>query len=847
MKKQFSKIFILVITIVNLNACDTVKRVSETDYLLTNTTVIVNDEKDNSETLKNLLYQQANRKILGIPLRLHIFNRARPNRDSIFEAFLDKTPKRRTRLENRYSKKQINRLKQSALNFNNWLRRSGEAPVILSSYKSKRSIKRLKDYFINHGWFDVTADYDIEKTKKKRAEIFYKINTGVGFLIDSITANIKTPIIDSLYQNIREGALVKKGDKYRTLDFEAERERISEKLRNSGIYYFNQDYISFVMDTIGTNKKVNVSLQIQDRAIRTADSIRREPFKRYTISDVNIITDYRFENRNKPFKDSIYYAGFKLYGYEKIRYRPKAITDAVFISPGSLFKDIDRTRTYRYINELRTFKYPNIEYTENLDNTLSDTIRLSPLKKFSFGFSTDVSQSNIQTIGLSVNPSLQIRNFFKGAETLDISGIASVGSSESPTENDGPFFDINEFGVDLKLTIPRLFSPFYTENIIPKYMSPSTRISLASTSQTNIGLDKQTLSANFSYNWFPNRKITDRLELFNVQYVRNLRTDNYFQIYNNSFQGLNNVAQEINYIPSNTTLNLPNRANQVNEADVFINDVLSNNTSLRPNDAGFVTVSSIDERKQRLTENNLIISSSFGYTKDRRTNLFDNDFSIFRFKLEVAGNLLASTAKLFRLKRDADNRFQLFNVAFSQYIKTEFDYIKHWSLGNKNILATRSFFGIAVPYGNSNSIPFAESFFAGGPNDNRAWTAYNLGPGSSETTSEFNEANLKIAVSVEERFNLFGDLNAALFIDAGNIWNVWDNVEDNRATFSGLNALEDIAIGSGFGLRYDFSFFIFRFDIGFKTYDPSNSYNKRWFRDYNFANAAYNIGINYPF
>ncbi len=847
MKEQFANILILAVIIVNFSACDSVKRVSDTEYLLTNTTVMVNDKKDNTEVVNNLLYQKANRKIIGTPLRLHVYNLARPNRDSIFESWLDKTPKRRSHLEKTYSKKQLNKLKQSAIGFNNWLKKSGEAPVILSEYKSKRSVKRLKDYYINHGWFDVTASYNIEKIEKKRAETFYEVKTGAAFLIDSITENIKTPIIDSLYQNIRKSTLVKKGNQYRTLDFEAERERISAALRNSGIYHFNQDYISFVMDTIGTNKKVNVSLQIQDRAIRTADSVRREPFKRYTISDVNIITDYRFENRNKPFTDSINYGGFKLYGYDKIRYRPKAITDAVFISPGGLFKDIDRTRTYRYINELRTFKYPNIEYIENPDNTLSDTIRLSPLKKFSFGFSTDVSQSNIQTIGFSLNPSLQIRNFFKGAETLEISGVASVGSSKSPTENDGPFFDINEFGADLKLTIPRLFSPFYTENIIPKYMSPSTRISLAATSQTNIGLDKQTLSGNFSYTWFPNRKITNRLDLFNVQYVRNLRTDNYFTIYNNSFQGLNNIAQKINYIPRNATLNLSNTAGQINEANMFIADVLSNNTSLRPRDPGFVIVSSIEERKQRLTENNLIISSSFGYTKDRRTNLFDNDFSIFRFKLELAGNLLASTAEIFGLTKDSDNRFQLFNVAFSQYIKTEFDYIKHWSLSKKNIIATRSFLGIAVPYGNSNSIPFAESFFGGGPNDNRAWTAYNLGPGSSETTNEFNEANLKIALSAEERFNLFGDLNGALFIDVGNIWNVLDNVEDDKATFKGLDALEDIAVGSGFGLRYDFSFFVFRFDIGFKTYDPSNSDNNRWFRDYNFGNAVYNIGINYPF
>ena len=164
-----------------------------------------------------------------------------------------------------------------------------------------------------------------------------------------------------------------------------------------------------------------------------------------------------------------------------------------------------------------------------------------------------------------------------------------------------------------------------------------------------------------------------------------------------------------------------------------------------------------------------------------------------------------------------------------------------------DIFAFRSYAGIAIPYGNSNSIPFAKSFFAGGPNDNRAWTAYNLGPGSSNTTNEFNEANFKIHLSAEQRFSLFGNFKGALFVDAGNIWNVLDNVEDDKATFTNFNSLEDIAVGSGFGLRYDFNFFVLRFDTGFKTYDPSQSEGNRWFRDYNFRNAVYNIGINYPF
>jgi outer membrane protein assembly factor BamA len=175
------------------------------------------------------------------------------------------------------------------------------------------------------------------------------------------------------------------------------------------------------------------------------------------------------------------------------------------------------------------------------------------------------------------------------------------------------------------------------------------------------------------------------------------------------------------------------------------------------------------------------------------------------------------------------------------------EYVKHWDFNRKKVLAFRSFVGLAIPYGNSESVPFSRSYFAGGSNDNRAWQSYSLGPGRSATLNDFNEANFKIATSAEFRFNFFGKFNGALFVDTGNIWNIFDNVEDEKAVFSGIKSLQDTAVGSGFGLRYDLSFFVFRIDFGFKTYNPSDTSNKKWFRDYNFPNSVLNIGINYPF
>ena len=102
-------------------------------------------------------------------------------------------------------------------------------------------------------------------------------------------------------------------------------------------------------------------------------------------------------------------------------------------------------------------------------------------------------------------------------------------------------------------------------------------------------------------------------------------------------------------------------------------------------------------------------------------------------------------------------------------------------------------------------------------------------------------------MNLEYRFPLAGDLKGALFADAGNIWNVFDNVDDPDATFNGISSLADIALGTGFGLRYDLTYFVFRVDVGFKTYNPAEEPSQRWFRQFNFANAIPQIGINYPF
>jgi hypothetical protein len=380
-------------------------------------------------------------------------------------------------------------------------------------------------------------------------------------------------------------------------------------------------------------------------------------------------------------------------------------------------------------------------------------------------------------------------------------------------------------------------------------MIPSSTFSVGFAKQRNIGLDKENFTSALAYNWTPKKNSTAKFELFNIQFVKNVNVANYFNVYGSSYNSLNAQAQQYNTNPAYVDDGNVAEGNLIIETGTngFLNDVLGPNPTVFPSTNDFKTIRSINERKGRLTENNLIFASSYTFTKTTKRDFLDNNFFAFKTKVESAGNVLSLFALASKQLKNQNGANTIFEVEFSQYIKTEFEFIKHWDLSRKKVLAIRNFLGIAIPYGNSNSVPFSRSYFAGGSNDNRAWQSYGLGPGKTSSVNDFNEANMKLALSAELRFNIFGQWNGAIFTDIGNIWNIYDNIDNPDAVFSGFKSLENIAMGTGFGVRYDFNFFVVRLDLGFKTYNPAKAENEKWLKELNFGKSVLNIGINYPF
>lgn len=830
------------------------KRVADGKFLLTKNTIVVDGEEIKDEGVFSQLYQKPNPRIplLGIPMGLHIYNLADPQPDSTYNKWLHKNPKREERWIRFISKKQVDKLGKSYVGLNKWLEKSGNAPVVIDDVKSKKSLERIKQWYAKRGWFNTKGGFSVasDSAKVKRGGVKYNITRFKPYFVDSIQEKISSPAVDSLFQQTKDKSFIIEGKQYSAADFNNERDRLTIQLRNSGLYYFDQDYVGFEADTVNTGHKANITYIIPDRKVTVGDTTYTEPFKVHKVNEVRIVTDYSFSNRNKKFTDSASYNGYTLFSYDKLRFKPKAITDAISITPEKIFKDIDRTLTYNQVSDLRIFKYPNISYQKDpRDSTgtgLISTILLTPQKKYTVDFKFDTYTSTIQQIGIGFSSTFVMRNIFRRAEILEISGRGSVGSSKDASDNES-FFNISDVGGDIKLSFPRIVFPLRTSRFIPKYMSPSTVVSFGVNAQNNIGLDRQNFNGIFSYRWKPSKIRTNIVELINVQYVKNLNTDNYFNVYTSSYDRLNEIARLSDYDFEDPTGDPLSLDIDSNEANSFLTEAAMDGNSFNLADDIFQETKSIEQRKQRLTEDNLIFASDFTWIRDTRENIFDNSFSRLRFKLESAGNLLSGISNLAGLKKNDNGNYETLGVVYSQYVKFETDYIKHWELSGKNIFAIRAFGGIAVPYGNSSSIPFTRSYFAGGANDNRGWRAYDLGPGSSGSLLDFNEANLKIALNAEYRYTILGDFKGAFFVDTGNIWNISDDIDNEKSSFDGIGDLKEIAVASGLGLRYDFGFFVFRLDVGFKTYNPALEEGSRWFKEYNFSNAVYNIGINYPF
>ena len=819
--------FIIFLILINITfiffGCNSVKYVPEGEHMLTKNEIYINSKKNVNDDIGAYIVQRPNQSVFGTPLSLHFYNIGNKNFELTFDEWKKNNLKKYQSSSSLFSDKQVKGLYHFRKNTHNWWLKNGEEPVIFSKIKAKQTVANLAQHYINEGYYNANVSYSTKKLKNKKIEVSYHIKTDKPFLIDSISTNIESKALDSIYQTTALQSKLKSGEKLKISSIINEENRISKLFRNSGIYRFNKNAIAFEADS--SNYKSNLDIIIND-------SIANLPFKIQRIKNINIYTDYSYNTKDEPKKDSVNFNGFSFLSREPLKYNPKLLLNSVFIEPNQIYKDETRELTRKHLRNLNNFSSVDIKYNEIENDMLEASIYLTPLKKYSIGFNTELTHSNIRQLGISGKLSFINRNIFKGSEIFKFSVQGSFLDSKDAADNE-KLLNAWEAGADISLELPRFLLPFNSSNIVPKTISPKTILSLGTSFQKNIGLDKQKFTGIVDYTWQSSKSKSHSLELLNAQLIKNLNIDSYFTIYKSEFTTLKSIKDS--YFPLE-------ELNETNAISFISNNIDNNFQTSNPNE--YQIAKNIESRHGIITEDVVVPSVAYTYTFNNSENYKDVDFSFFRARIVSSGNLSTFLSN----QKDENNVKTIFKTPIAQFIRTDFEYKKFWNISLENVLAFRSFLGVAIPYNNSNSIPFSRSYFIGGPNDLRAWKIYDLGPGSTKNGLEYNVGSLKFITSLEYRFKILNSVKGAFFVDAGNIWDITNSsFTDDKAKFNGFDSLQDIAIGTGFGIRYDLSFILLRLDLGFKTYEPYLEGNNKWFQHANFKNNIYNFGISYPF
>jgi len=823
MNNYFTKILLLLGISTILFSCNTTKRVPEGKLLLIKNEVLVNGKAVSNDTIAANLIQKPNKKFIkGVPFLLYLYNMTKVDSNG--------------NIKNK--------------GFSKFFKKNGEAPVIISSKRAKKTATRLKKYYFNKGYFNTKTSYKIDTVSSKKGKITYNITTKSPYTVNAFTKEINSPVLDSIYQKHKDNSFVKTNKQYNRYDLANERERLATIFANNGIFQFLPEYIKFEGDSIDQFNHIKLNMKVQDRPVKINGQTQTFPFEISKINKINIYTDHTYKKSKLSYQKTATYNGIDFFSHKKLKYKPKSLASLISIKNGDIFKEHNKRVSYDQLYRLNNFKTISIKYTPVANDTLNKLldvgIYLTPYKPFKFGIETEAITSDIKKIGLSGLLNFTSRNIFKGAEMLNF-GLSTTVSSSVDRQLDTNFFNILEFGGNLSLKIPRMLFFTKTSRWIPAEMFPSTQISTGLNYQKNIGLDKQEFNTSIQYNWTPAKTKSSKLKLVEIQFIKNVKPEQFFYTYQSTFKELSSTTSSY---PNNTSFLDSDGNLKVNSANDYINATLNDSSWPTTNTeiAAYTKIKSIEERRIRLTENNLILGSSFTYSKNNQQGINDNSFYFYKIKVEGAGNLLKTISKLSNRLTNNEGQYEILGIPFSHYIKTDLEYRKHWALNSNQVLAFRAFGGIAIPLENSKgSIPFSKSYFAGGANFNRAWEAYKLGPGTTSQINDFNEANMKLEFNLEYRFPIFGIFNGALFADAGNIWMTNDNLGE-EAKFQGIKSLNDLAIGTGIGIRINIkNLFVARVDFGTKAYDPSKTGTDRWIKDIDIAELTTNIGINYPF
>ena len=772
-------------------SCSVTKNIPEGQYLLDNVSLKTDSTEISSAQLLDFIKQKPNDSKLG----LMIYNTVR--------------------------------------NDSNWfkkaIRKLGEPPVIYNQNSVNQSLTELSIEMINLGFLNSNVQAVVDTTGK-RVKVNYLIHEGIPYRVrdymmqlpdsqmNDLARGIRPPrnlltrlmhssehAVDSL--NIRQtstarnqqrrrntytlaASLIKPGSIFDMNRLSEERLRISNILRNQGYYDLTIDNLHFLADTTLNSNQVDLMLFLRDTTLTNV----------YRIEKIKVFSGYDpLASEKYVVIDSVEKNGIEIY-YDKLHFlRPNVIVDKITVRPGGLFRERSATSTYGLFQALNCVNRVNVAYKEENypDSTLLDcNIYLTPGNIHSFQTRLG-GTNNAGDLGVALDINYGHQNLFNGSEIFNIQlkGAYEFVSGKSGNNSMNPNF--YEIGILPSLTFSKLHLPFLGAYLQNNY-NMQTQYSLGYDVQKRPEYTRDFFNFKWQIRWSDrNNRVTHSINLLDVNFVAMPWKSESFQQY------LNTEIDPLTRLSYN---------------DVFT--------------AG--------------------IGYSLIYTNSSQWKTYQRLYTL-RFNTESSGNALRGIFSLTRAKTNDLGQYIIGGNPFAQYVKGNIDYAETVPLSETGKFAFHTAFGLAYPYQNSMILPFEKRFFAGGPNSVRGWPTRYLGPGSfnqgipGDPTTHVGD--IYYILSGEYRRKVLQWLEPAFFIDCGNTWTI-KNYEGQPGGFFRWNQFyKELAIGTGVGLRFDFSFFIFRLDAGTRVYDPALPEGKRFmFLKANFwQNSAVYVAIGYPF
>lgn len=717
----------------------------------------------------------------------------------------------------------------------------GEPPALLDRQQVGTDIERIDRYYQTRGFLDAEVDTNIVEFKENRVEVSFLIDEGNRSNISTITySGMPSFEQDSTVLNdfFNSGELIEEQiddstfqvDKpYMEEQISAERRRIINFLRNNG-------YAAVQQDSISVQAK---RTQSDDYDIELL--YRINPGETYTFGNVYINLTGPDRSTNYEEQDTLsgdpYTTGGKtiyLQKKESAQSKFSLLTDQLLFRPGDPFNNDLYLRT---INEFQNLGMMNIrQFGLSEDGSQPDysqtdipvmfsletrpkhsvNFNLFGLKRYGYGSGAGVTYTNNNLFGKAENLQISTNSSFEYVRAGTIRDIAPDSETD---DSGGRLFRSLEARADYSL--PRLTFPFsgLDDNLF--FTNSRTRYSLSVSQSNQLLFD---INSDVRFNWRYEVNHNDRFS---------------------SFLDL----LELDVLDTN-----PSSQFEQSLRDEFGEDSFEYQRILedfRPQ------VSSILRYTFRNQDTDLI-KRNRGYFSEYSIALGGNaPFLIDKFLVTpgtIEGNLPSPAGV-------SDN-----SLAYSRFVKTTADYRQYIPLSDESVFAYRGFAGLAFPYGKSNSIPLNQRFYAGGSNDIRGWDIYSLGPGSVPLEDvTINGGEIKLLAQTEARQTLFQDFLSSdwiltWFTDAGNIWYGprTDIISSGEESANGENPVEtgqtdqregkffidnfynQIAVGSGLGLRFDWDYVVVRFDFSFRVHDLQEG----WFEN---KKLYFNFGIGHSF